>query len=236
MFSISSRLDFSFRFRKPFILLSLRARALVCGTLRESDTPHEPRLGSVASSTYKTRKKRMVIDGDRRASRIELLLRVLAVAAPTAVGAYFGFGVPIFMLAIMGVLFTSNWATRTKWQKEVSPWSIYNADGKQLPGTLDAAKIDRELRGGPGIADTQAGGASGTAGQRRSFGGKGSTLRDSSSSSSSPSSSPSSSGSWWSLSSSSEAGGAAAGGAEDRRARQRAAAMRRMQEQKGHEA
>ena len=54
-------------------------------------------------------------------------------------------------LIVILVVFTCLYGFRNPWpseEKELSAYSVFNPNQAELPGTLNAARIDRELRGG----------------------------------------------------------------------------------------
>ena len=112
----------------------------------------------------------MVVQGDRAVSWLDVGVRVFAlVGIPTAVASYFGFGLPVFILSSIIQMFTGG--TREKWGGEVSAWSLFNRDGRVLPGTLNAAHIDSEIRhGAMGANQLPDGGKTGSSGSSGSSG------------------------------------------------------------------
>lgn len=56
-----------------------------------------------------------------------------------------GYGLPAFLvLAIVTIYF---FGTRNKWDGEVSAYSVFNSDGRRLPGQLTTEHIEAQLRG-----------------------------------------------------------------------------------------
>lgn len=56
-----------------------------------------------------------------------------------------GYGLPAFLvLAIVSIYF---FGTRNKWDGEVSAYSVFNSDGRRLPGQLTTEHLEAQLRG-----------------------------------------------------------------------------------------
>ena len=178
----------------------------------------------------------MVVQGDRAVSWLDVGVRVFAfVGIPTGVASYFGFGLPVFILSAIIQMFTGG--TREKWGGEVSAWSLFNRDGRVLPGTLNAAHIDSEIRHGamganqlPDGGTTGSSGSSGSSGSLGFSGGAGGYSTGESAGAAQQRHAAAATGGGGGSGGSGAAAAASGPALDQRRSRQREAALRRMGE------
>ena len=66
------------------------------------------------------------------------------------VGKVYDFVVPFLLLAVLLLVCSYGFNNEEQWPSEkkgLSAYSVFNKNQEELPGTLNAANIDRELRG-----------------------------------------------------------------------------------------
>jgi hypothetical protein len=88
----------------------------------------------------------MVRNGDVSISWMELGIGAAIWGAGLWAFCSIGFGMPYFILTLIASVLTWGLGER-RWSHEVSAYSIFNKDQRELAGTLSARQIERELRG-----------------------------------------------------------------------------------------
>lgn len=70
---------------------------------------------------------------------------VVGLVAIQIVSIRHGYGLPTFLVCVMVAIVILG--TREKWDGEVSAYSVFNEDGRRLPGQFTAEQFDAQLRG-----------------------------------------------------------------------------------------